>query len=178
MRSYNPFELFSKQWALVTAGNMEHFNTCTVAWGSLGILWARPGSNGQIVTVYLHPARYTCDFFKECDSFTVSFFPESCRKALSYLGSHSGRDENKVAAAGLTPVAIGETVTFAESQLTFLCRKVYQHQFEQEALPSDVQEYYRSKPQAFPVDENGDWQAHWMFVGEVLDIQENFSAAE
>lgn len=36
----------------------------------------------------------------------------------------------------------------------------------------------RSKPQAFPVDENGDWQAHWMFVGEVLDIQENFSAAE
>lgn len=178
MRSYNPFELFSKQWALVTAGNMEHFNTCTVAWGSLGILWTHPGSNGQIVTVYLHPARYTCDFFKECDSFTVSFFPEGCRKALSYLGSHSGRDENKVAAAGLTPVAIGETVTFAESQLTFLCRKVYQHQFEQEALPPDVQEYYRSKPQAFPVDENGDWQAHWMFVGEVLDIQENAAAAE
>lgn len=172
MNHYDPFELFGKQWALVTAGNMEHFNTCTVAWGSLGVLWTRPGA-GQTVTVYLHPARYTCDFFKECSTFTVSFFPEDCRKTLSYLGSHSGRDEDKVTASGLTPVAMGNSVTFAESNLTFLCRKVYQHQFEKDAIPPDVQEYYRTKPQVYPVDADGSWQPHWMFVGEVLEIQDS-----
>lgn len=27
---YKVFELFEKNWALVTAGNLEHFNGCTV----------------------------------------------------------------------------------------------------------------------------------------------------
>ena len=30
-RGYEVFELFSKQWALVTAGNKECFNSCTVS---------------------------------------------------------------------------------------------------------------------------------------------------
>ena len=40
------FDLFRKQWALVTAGTPEHFNACTISWGSLGTLWTRPGSTG------------------------------------------------------------------------------------------------------------------------------------
>ena len=35
-QAYKVFELFDKQWALVTAGTPEQFNSCTVAWGSLG----------------------------------------------------------------------------------------------------------------------------------------------
>ena len=42
-------------------------------------------------------------FGKE-ELFTLSHFPEQYRKALGYLGSHSGRDGDKVNAAGLTPV--------------------------------------------------------------------------
>ena len=29
-------ELFEKNWALVTAGSIEDYNSCTVSWGSLG----------------------------------------------------------------------------------------------------------------------------------------------
>ena len=58
------------------------------------------------------PARYTQEFMAKYDTFTVSFFPESYRKALGYLGSHSGRDEDKVANSGLTLVAAGNGVTF------------------------------------------------------------------
>lgn len=27
---YKVFEMFDKQWALVTAGRMDHFNSCTI----------------------------------------------------------------------------------------------------------------------------------------------------
>lgn len=76
------------------------------------------------VTVYVHPARYTSEFLKESDTFTVSFYPDQYRKALGYMGSHSGRDGDKAAAAGLTPVAIGDGVTYEEANLTFLCKTV------------------------------------------------------
>lgn len=28
---YKVFEMFDKQWAFVTAGGMDHFNSCTIA---------------------------------------------------------------------------------------------------------------------------------------------------
>ena len=30
------FRKFDKQWALVTAGTPEHYNTMTISWGGLG----------------------------------------------------------------------------------------------------------------------------------------------
>ena len=126
-KEYKVFELFDKQWAIVTAGSMAHYNSCTISWGSLGNIWGHAGHSCPIVTAYVHPARYTSEFLRESDIFTVSFYPESCRKTLSYIGSHSGRDGDKVAAAGLTPVVMGQGVTFREANLTFLCKKLYQH---------------------------------------------------
>ena len=171
-KEYKVFELFAKRWALVTAGNMDHFNSCTVGWGSLGTIWGRPGSGGSIVTVYLHPARYTRDVMLESDHFTVSFFPEKYRGALGIMGSRSGRDHDKVDESGLTPVAFGSSVTYEEADLTFLCRKLYQHQLAREDLAADIQDYYRVNPKAYPVDENGDWQPHWLFIGDILDVRE------
>ena len=165
---YKVFELFEKNWALVTAGTLEHFNGCTVGWGCMGTIWNKP-----IVTVFLHPARYTRDFLRENDSFTVSFFPESHKRALEIMGSRSGRDGDKVSTASLTPVAVGDSVGYQEANLTFLCRKLYQHQFEKDDLAPEIQEYYRSFPKAFPPDKKGDWQPHWVFVGEVIETVEN-----
>ncbi len=105
------------------------------------------------------------------DTFTVSFFSEEYRKALGYMGSHSGRNEDKAVHAGLTPVSMGDSVGFAEAKLTFVCKKLYQHQFSKEDLAEDIQEYYSSKPDLYP-DENGGWQPHYVFVGEVLEVKE------
>jgi flavin reductase (DIM6/NTAB) family NADH-FMN oxidoreductase RutF len=166
-KDYKAFELFEKQWALVTAGSLEHFNGCTVGWGCLGTLWNKP-----VVAVYLHPARYTREFMQENDSFTVCFFPNSCRKALGIMGSRSGRDGDKVRAAGLTPVAMGDSVGYREASLSFLCRKLYQHRFSREDLAPEIREYYRAHPGVFPPDEEGQWQPHWVFVGEILETRE------
>ena len=163
------FDLFRKQWALATAGTPDDFNACTISWGSLGTLWTRPGSTGQVITIYIHPGRYTHDLLLKNDTFTVSFFPEECRSALSYMGSHSGRNENKAASAGLTPVAMGNSVAFEEACTTFLCRKVYQAPFAKEGVADDVREYYQAHPDVYPPEENGEWRPHWMFIGEVID---------
>ena len=36
---YKVFELFDKKWALVTAGNIQHYNCCTVSWEYRGDSW-------------------------------------------------------------------------------------------------------------------------------------------
>ena len=61
---------------------------------------------------------------KPWEYFTVSFFAPEYKKALAYLGSHSGRNENKIENAGLTAVAIGKTMVFKEAKQAFLCKKL------------------------------------------------------
>lgn len=115
------------------------------------------------------PGAHTCEFLERGDTFTVSFYPPEYRRALGYIGSHSGRDGDKAAAAGLTPLAFGQGVTYAEANLTFLCKKLYQHQFTTEDLAPEVQAYYASMPQVYP-DFHGGWQPHIAFVGEIIDV--------
>ena len=68
------FKIFDKEWALVTAGTLEHYNTMTISWGGLGTLWGKP-----VATVYVKPIRYTHSFLDANDYFTVSFYPEKYR---------------------------------------------------------------------------------------------------
>ena len=171
-KSYNRFDLFRNQWAVVTAGTIDNFNGCTVSWGSMGTLWTRGGETGNVITVYIHPGRYTCGFMENSDTFTVSFFPNEYRKALGYVGTHSGRDEDKFSAAGLTPVEIGGSVGYKEASVTFVCKKMYGAPFDKAGLNEEIARYYKANPKAYPVDENGDWQPHLMFVGEVVAVEE------
>ena len=94
----NPFTLFDRDWALLTAGSIERFNSMTISWGSLGTLWGKP-----IATVYVKPVRYTHNFMEESEYFTLGFFEEKYRSALMLMGSKSGRDTDKAAASGFTP---------------------------------------------------------------------------
>ena len=64
-----------------------------------------------------------CCFGRNC---CCCFFPEQYKKALGYLGTKSGRDEDKVAAAGLTLVHGDGYTYFAEASLVLVCRTLYQ----------------------------------------------------
>ncbi|MCX7682720.1 MAG: flavin reductase [Anaerolineae bacterium] len=119
-----PHDLWSRQWLLLTAGDWKagHFNTMTVGWGMLGTLWGKP-----VAQVFVRPTRYTYAFMERYESFTLCAFPERYRRALSLLGSRSGRDGDKVAQSGLTPVAATRVAApaFAEAELVIECRKIY-----------------------------------------------------
>ena len=97
--SFNPFEKIGKEWMLLTGGSIDDFNTMTASWGQLGVIW-----NKNVLTCYIRPNRYTYDFVERSECFTASFFGEEFRKALSFCGSHSGRDCDKMAETGLVPV--------------------------------------------------------------------------
>ena len=147
-----PFERFDRQWALVTAGNLSHFNTMTISWGGLGTLWELP-----VATIYIKPCRYTHQFLETNDFFTVSFFSEEYRKDLTVLGSRSGRDCDKLALTSLTPKSIGDSVGFLEANETLLCKKIYQMDLQKEGIPLNViQSYYTEEA------------PHTMYIGQVI----------
>ena len=157
-KSYEVFQMFNDRWALVTAGSIEDYNTMTIAWGSMGTIWGPPHQGKPILTVYVSPARYTHSYLEKNDYFTVSFFPEAYRRDLGVLGSCSGRDGGKVALTKLTPIPVEHGVDFAEAELSFVCRKLYVHQFEKERVPQEVADwiYTRVPP-------------HSMFIGEIVE---------
>jgi flavin reductase (DIM6/NTAB) family NADH-FMN oxidoreductase RutF len=116
--------IWSKQGMLLTSGDFAagQFNTMTVGWGSLGVMWSRP-----FVQVVVRPTRYTYQFMERYDTFTLCAFPEAHRQALQLLGTKSGRDGDKIAEAGLTPIASTQVAApgFAEANLIVECRKIY-----------------------------------------------------
>ena len=77
------------------------------------------------VTTYIRPQRYTKEFVDANDTFTISFFDESYRKALNICGSVSGRDKDKIKEAGLTPYFVDGTAAFEEANLILVCKKMY-----------------------------------------------------
>ncbi len=119
-----PHEQWSEKWLLLAAGDFAsgRFNAMTVGWGSIGTMWMMP-----FVMVMVRPTRHTFTFMESGDSFTLSAFPALYRQALQIMGTKSGRDTDKIKAAGLTPTASTEVSApgFAEAELILECRKTY-----------------------------------------------------
>ena len=147
------FSRFHHGWALLTAGDASHYNKMTISWGSVGCLWNRP-----VVTVYVRPSRYTDQFMQNGEFFTVSFYGESHRKALRLLGTESGRDLDKVAAAGFTSVQAGESVTFEQADTTLVCRKLFCQDMKAEQIPAEISEKFYQEGEA----------PHRIYIGEIL----------
>ncbi len=122
---FNPFTMINSEWMLLAAGGAEKCNAMTVSWGSLGVLWNKP-----VATVYVRPTRYTLEFLDREASFSLCVFDEQYRAALSYCGSHSGRDGDKIKAAGLTPLFGGAVPVFQEAKTVFVCKKLYRQNFD------------------------------------------------
>lgn len=124
--NFNPFTKIGKEWLLITAGDVKHHNTMTASWGGLGVMWGK-----NAATIYIRPQRYTKEFVDGNERFTLSVYGEEMRKALQICGTKSGRDCDKEAEAGLTPIEVCGTTAFAEANMILVCRKMYQ----QEMLP-------------------------------------------
>ena len=132
------FSQFNDKWALLSAGTKDRHNTMTISWGGMGTLWFKP-----VVTIYVKPCRHTYGFMNDNEYFTVSFYPEEYKKALMLMGSKSGRDLDKDAASGLTVRDLGKAVTYEESEVTLLCRKIYFQNMD----PANMPQVYGAWPQ-------------------------------
>lgn len=150
----NPFKLIGSDWMLITAGDKSSFNTMTASWGGVGVLWNKP-----VTYIFVRQTRYTYEFLEKNKSYSLSFFDENYRKALTICGTKSGRDTDKVKEAGLTPV-VSENglVHFSEARLVLDCTTLYYQDIDPaNFLDSSIEGFY-----------NNDY--HRMYIGEINNI--------
>ena len=151
----NPFHLIGKEWMLITAEKDKKANTMTASWGGVGVLWGK-----NVAYIFVRPQRYTKEFIDNAASFSLTFFPEAYRDKLNYLGTASGREEDKIQKAGLTLCWEGGVPYFAESRLAVFCKKLYAQPLEEGCFlaAEQAKKWYPQK------------DYHTMYVGEITKI--------
>ncbi|MEY8426944.1 flavin reductase [Lachnospiraceae bacterium 46-15] len=151
----NPFTMIGKEWLLVTAEKDGKANTMTASWGGMGVMW---GKNTAFIV--LRPQRYTKEFVDSTETFSLSVLDESFRKTYGYLGSVSGRSEDKIAKSGLTITHEGTTPYFKEADTVLICRKLYAQEYQPECfLDTDTEKKW------YP-----DKDYHTMYIAEIKKV--------
>ncbi len=151
----NPFLKIGKEWMLITAGNEGNFNTMTASWGGMGVLW-----NKDVAYTFIRPSRFTYEFTEREEYFSLCFFPEEYRDALTLCGRKSGRDCDKVKEANLTPMFIDGVPCFEQASLVIICRKMYAQEMSKEcAFTEEVTKHY-----------DKDEPYHTFYVGEIVKV--------
>jgi flavin reductase (DIM6/NTAB) family NADH-FMN oxidoreductase RutF len=150
--------IWGSQYFLLTAGENQagRFNTMTVAWGSLGVMWNQPFAQAVV-----RPSRHTHRFMDTYDTFTLCAFPPEYQDALMLCGTKSGRDTDKVKETGLTPIDSSQVAApgFDEAELILECRKLYRDEFKPQLfLDSRIEPNY-----------NGS-DYHTVYFGEIVGI--------
>ena len=81
------------------------------------------------------------------------------KEALKLCGSKSGRDMDKIKAAGLTPVHENGTTYFKEARLVLECRKIYLDKIRPEGfLDPSIQKNYLEN------------DYHLIYMGEITRV--------
>ena len=151
----SPFKLIGKNWMLITAEKDGKVNTMTASWGGFGVMWGK-----NVAYIVIRPQRFTKEFIDHSDTFSLSFLDNSFKTTLSYLGTKSGRDEDKIKNSNLTVLHTDDIPHFEEATIAILCKKLY------------AQEY---KPECFIEEElNEKWYPdvdyHTLYIAEVTKI--------
>ena len=153
----NIFKKFNKDWALLTVGDKNKYNTMTISWGTFGTLWHK-----EVVIVFVRKSRYTHELIDNNEYFTVSFYSDEYKKDLGILGSISGRDKDKISMTKLNLEFLDNTTTFKEAKETLVCKKLYSQDMDINSIPRDVKDKLYS-----------DSDIHTMYIGEIIDILKN-----
>lgn len=150
----NVFDMIGKQWMLVSAKKDGKTNAMTASWGGLGIMWGK-----KVAYVFIRESRYTKEFIDASDKMTLSFFSDDYRKMLNYMGTVSGRTEDKIEKAGLTFAAENENI-FEQAELSMVCKKLFVSEMKAEEFVAkeELDKWYK------------DGDMHTMYVVEIEDV--------
>ena len=151
----SPFRMIGKEWMLVTAEREGRANTMTASWGGMGVMWGK-----NVAFVVIRPQRYTKEFVDFADRLSLSFLPATYHKQLGYLGSVSGRDEDKIKQAGLTLSHADGAPYFEEADTVMILRKLYAQPYDPTCFidPQPDREWYPEK------------DYHTLYIAEIESI--------
>ncbi|MBQ7828028.1 MAG: flavin reductase [Clostridia bacterium] len=120
--SENVFSEIGNRWMLLTAYDPANgrVNAMTASWGGMGVLWNRP-----VLFAFVRPQRYTYGLLNHSDVCSACFLEDGHRPALQICGTKSGRDTDKIAESGLTPVELDGVWGFAEAIRVMKLKKLF-----------------------------------------------------
>ena len=153
---HSPFRLIGKEWMLITAGKNEKVNSMTASWGGLGVIWGQ-----NVAYIVVRKSRFTKEFIDASNSFSLCFFDHNkYGEMLKYMGSKSGRNEDKIKEARLTTRYYNQTPFFDEASTVFICNKLCRQPIT---------------PENFTVDGiNEKWYPdrdyHDLYIGGIMEI--------
>ncbi len=153
---FSPFRIIGKDWMLITAEKEGKINSMTASWGGLGVIW---GKNSAFI--FVRKTRYTKEFIDGSDSFSLSFFDhEKYKKSLSYMGSVSGRNEDKISKSGLTISHYEGIPHYNEASKVLICKKMFCQPISPENFISKKidDQWYKDK------------DYHDLYIGEIIAI--------
>jgi flavin reductase (DIM6/NTAB) family NADH-FMN oxidoreductase RutF len=157
-----PFQAIGRDWCLITAGNeKDGANTLTACWGGLGYFW-----HEDTAFIFIRPSRYTYEFIEKTQAFSICFFESRYKEALAYLGSHSGRDGDKIAHENLHVLYVNDVPVFDEAYLAITCKNMYHLDLDPATIPKYQYERFYSKG-----DEKDD--VHRLYFGKVTGVFKN-----
>ena len=125
----NAFRLIGKDWMLITAKGEGSVNAMTASWGGMGVLWNKP-----VAFCFIRPQRFTHTLTEQSERFSLCFLPEQYRPALRLCGTQSGRDGDKLTAAGLSHAELDGVPYIKEARLVLICRKLYTDMLKKDAF--------------------------------------------
>lgn len=133
----------------------EKVNSMIIGWGGLTYYWNKP-----IFLVPVRTSRYTHQALDSTGYFTVSIpMGRDLKKAISFCGTKSGRDYDKLKECGLTAIS-GQSVPvpiIGECNLHYECQVVYKQTMDPRHLSSKINE-----------KSYVDSDYHTMFYGEIV----------
>ena len=154
----------------ITASADGRVNPMTISWGMIGIEWNRP-----LFITYVRTGRFTHGLLDRNPEFTVNLpAPDTDHptRLVSYLGTHSGRNEDKIATLGLHLVPGSEVSVpgLAELPLTLECRILYRQLQQADCfLPGNEAILKSCYPQDVPSEATGsNRDFHTAIYGEIV----------
>ncbi|MCR5605538.1 MAG: flavin reductase [Treponema sp.] len=151
----NVFKLIGKDYLAVTVKGESKVNAMTASWGGLGQLWNKP-----VATIYLRPSRYTKELIDSGETFSLCVLNNKAKNRYDYLGSHSGRDEDKMLISKLKVNFMNDTPWIDDSRLVLFCRKLYSQPLDPFGFSDEkiLKQNYR----------NDDF--HTMYIAEITKV--------
>ncbi len=154
----NPFKKIGTDWMLITAKNQNKINSMTASWGGLGVMWGK-----NVSYVVIRPQRYTKEFVDNSETFSLCFFSNAYKDILKYMGTVSGRDEDKIENSNLNLSSYNDTPFFDEAKLVLICKKLYKQDLKPDYfLDNDLDKIWYA---------NKDY--HCMYISEIKNVLVN-----
>ncbi len=154
----NPFKMIGNDWMLIAAEHEGRVNAMTAAWGGMGVIWGVPAAY-----IFIRESRFTKELIDGSNMFSLTFFDHEKRhEMLGYMGSASGRNEDKIAHSQLTVAHSDGAPFFEEADTVFICKKLSRHTISPDGI-MDAETLDKFYP-------NGDY--HDMYMGRVVRLLE------